>query len=102
LRLNVVPPPRTLTAAYNVHSQVNLSWDASAEPGVSYQIYRGSNMANAFTNRLNSAPIGGNSYTDQSPSPTQKIYQVRAVKLTTTASGTYTNNSQGSFATLPN
>ena len=40
-------------------------------------------------------------YTDAQPSATDRVYQVRAVKLTTTASGSYTNISQGSFATLP-
>jgi hypothetical protein len=44
--------------------------------------------------------LTGTSYTDTAAPAGSKIYMVRAVKLETTASGTYYNPSQGAFASV--
>lgn len=42
-------------------------------------------------------PITGRSFTDLTPPPGPKLYQVRAARLLTTGSGMFTNLSQAAF-----
>ena len=94
LRLHPVSPATTLTAA--AHSGgVSLSWTASTDTVVGYNVYRASTASGPFT-RLNNSTLTGTSYTDSTT--TSGTYMVRAIKLETSASGTYFNASQGAFA----
>ncbi len=98
LRFQVVGPASGLTATTNSTS-VNLAWTASAEPSAQYFVYRSTNGIAGDFLRLSQA-INSLSYTDSSPPAGQKMYQLRAAKLVTTGSGSFTNLSQGVFTTV--
>jgi len=98
LRMHIVPPPGALTATVQ-GSVVCLAWTASTDPGViGYHIYRAPDLYSPFT-RLNDDPISGTTFQDNAPRPGANIYQVRAIKLEVSPSGSYFNASQGAFAT---
>ncbi len=100
LRLFPVVPPTGLIQVSMV-GKVSLSWTGSSDSSIQgYAIYRGDIDArqNGVFNRLNSELVTTNSYDDLSVvSGTDYTYMVRAVKLETSASGTYLNSSQGVF-----
>lgn len=81
--------------------KVTLNWTASIESSIEgYAIYRGASDARAtgLFSRVNGALVTGTSFEDRSGVPgTTYTYMVRAVKLETSASGTYLNSSQGVF-----
>src|SRR6185369_5030439 len=77
---------------------VTVNWTASSDSVLGYHLYRAS-AANGSFSRVTDAPVTSTSYTDASGSGTN--YMVRAVKLETTASGSFYNQSIGAFATLP-
>jgi len=95
LRLNQVAPVSGLQATTSGAS-MKLTWTASPDAGLGYHIYRG-NSTNGYT-RVSSTPVTTLTFTDPSPSAAASTYMVRALKLETTPSGTYTNQSQGVFA----
>jgi hypothetical protein len=95
LRMHVVAPPGAITATTN-GGQITLNWTASSDSVLGYHVYRAGGT-NGFT-RLTTTPITGTSYTDASASGAAN-YMVRAVKLETSASGTYYNPSIGTFLT---
>ena len=98
-RVNKSVNCKSLVATTNAGSVV-LSWTASPETNALYHVYRSTNgLDGAFTNLTATAPIASGNFTDTSPPSGQKTYSVRAVKLTITGSGSYTNLSQGIFAT---
>jgi hypothetical protein len=91
LRMHVVAPPSNLT-----RSGKSLHWTASTDTAiVGYHVYRATNPNGPFK-RLTTAPVTSTSYTDHNGTKTA-TYMVRAVKLETSASGTYYNPSQGAF-----
>ncbi len=96
LRLQILAPPRALTITGST-----LSWDASMEADVTgfqgYHVYRATSLAGPFT-RLTATPVAATSWTDPSPLGGD-VYQVRAIKLEISSTGSYYNNSQGAFAT---
>jgi hypothetical protein len=94
LRLNQVAPVSGLQAASSSGS-TKLTWTASADAGLGYHVYRGN--SSGFT-RISSTPVTALTFTDPNPVAGADTYMVRAVKLETTPSGTYTNQSQGVFA----
>jgi hypothetical protein len=95
LRLYPVAPAANLNGNANGGS-VALSWSASNDSNiVGYHVYRGTSAGGGFT-RVTSAPVTSTSYTDQN-APAGSGYMVRAVKLETTASGSFYNASQGVF-----
>jgi hypothetical protein len=97
LRLHVLTPVSGVTATTsNNKLKVQVAWSPS-ESGVQYYVYRGPSTSGPFT-RISSAPVAATSFTDDSPSNKQKAYMVRALKRVTTASGSYTNISQGVIA----
>jgi hypothetical protein len=96
LRLHVLTPPANLTATSSP-SKVQLAWTAS-ESGTQYYVYRGPALTGPFT-RISTSPVAGVTFTDTSPVNKQKAYMVRAIKPLTVGVGTYTNISQGAFAT---
>src|SRR5581483_6418647 len=94
LRLHQMAPPTALNGSAS-GSSVNLSWAGSADAGLGYYVYRSANAAGPFT-RISSSLVSGTSYTDNN-APAGSYYMVRAVKLESSASGTYTNASEGAF-----
>lgn len=101
LRLHVVAPPANLSAtAESGNTRVKLSWTASSEPGVTgYYIYRSANpLSNNYP--VNKTPLTQTTFTDNSPYQGTNYYLVKAVKLTTSASGSYFNLSQGTAASV--
>lgn len=95
LRLHPVGPVRSLSGSAS-GSTVALTWLASSDSDiVGYHVYRGASAGGPFT-RLTSAPITALNFTDSAGS-TSAVYQVRAIKLETTPSGSYHNQSQGVF-----
>jgi hypothetical protein len=95
LRLYPVLPPQALNGTMS-GSNAALSWQASGDSNiVGYHVYRGASAGGPFS-RLTGSPTTALNYLDPSGG-TGAVYQVRAVKLQTTPSGSYYNGSQGLF-----
>ncbi len=96
LRMAIVAPAANFIATAG-SGQVHLSWTASADTSViGYALYRSTSANGPFT-RLNPALATGTTYTDANVPNGGWTYMVRAVKLETSASGSYYNSSQGIF-----
>jgi|GEM_PF-2722462 len=101
LRNDIVLPP-SLVSATNPHgNNVDIFWSASGDTGLSgYHVYRSTTQYDGYTHVTNT-PIVGTAYTDTIPfSGGTFYYMVRAVKLETTPSGSYYNQSQGVFTSF--
>ncbi|MBI2949284.1 MAG: VCBS repeat-containing protein [Verrucomicrobia bacterium] len=96
LRLQILAPPSALIARGK--GKVDLTWTASPEPGAQYFVYRSTSQWDGPWKRLTSAPVTATRFTDAAAPTGPKLYQVRALKLVETGSGTYTNLSQGVFS----
>ncbi len=94
LRMHTVSPPANVQCACEKHV-ARLHWEASPDEVVGYHVYRAKEANGPYT-RLTASPIESNSFTDTDAAPGES-YMVRAVKLETSASGTYYNASQGIF-----
>jgi hypothetical protein len=99
LRLQVLAPPRAL--AKSTKSNVTIEWVPSVETNATYLVYRSTRGLDGSWIRLTPNPISEASFADSSAPPGPKMYQVRAAKLSTTGSGSYTNLSQGIFLQMP-
>jgi hypothetical protein len=99
LRLQVLAPPRALTKS--TKSNVAIEWTLPLETNANYFVYRSTNGLDGSWIRLTPNPIAETSFTDASAPSGPKMYQVRAAKLVTTGSGSYTNLSQGIFLQMP-
>lgn len=99
LRMHPVKPAANLTSAITAQG-VTLSWTASTDSGVrGYHVYRAANPRGPFQ-RLTGAPVTATRYTDAGAASGKYTYMVRAIKLETSASGSYFNASQGIFLTV--
>jgi hypothetical protein len=98
LRQDPVAPPGMLNGVA-AGGGVMLNWQPSADEVAGYHVYRSAAPGGPFV-RLTSSLVAGTAYTDTTVSPNVYTYMVRAVTLQTTASGTYFNPSQGTFATV--
>jgi hypothetical protein len=99
LRMHVVQPPGTLTLTHT-KLVVDLTWAPSPDAGIlGYYIYRAPALDQPFV-RMNATPVTVTTYRDNSALHHINYYMVRAVKLQTSASGSYFNLSQGSMDTL--
>ena len=98
LRLHPVMPVTQLVVDSGA-GLPTLSWNASTDAGIEgYSVCRAGSAAGPFS-RLGGALVTGTSYTDRSGTPGHSyVYLVRAVKLESSAGGTYLNASQGVFA----
>lgn len=100
LRLFPVKPVSGLSQI-SAANKIGLSWTASGDSSIQgYAIYRGDENAEltGIFSRLGSGLITATSYDDFSAATgVSYTYMVRAVKLETSASGTYLNSSQGVF-----
>ncbi|MEO7299613.1 MAG: fibronectin type III domain-containing protein [Verrucomicrobiota bacterium] len=102
LRMHVVKPVSNLQGSAN-NGNVLLRWSPSTDTNLSgYHVYRSSKAGGPFI-RLTPNSITQTNFTDVISNGGSFTYQVRAVKLETSASGSYTNASQGIFlaATIP-
>ncbi len=95
LRMHPMLQPGALTAAPS-GSTVQLSWGASPDAGLGYHIYRASGSAQPI--RLTVSPITSLNYTDTGVANGSYTYQVRAIRLESSPSGSFYNNSIGVFA----
>jgi hypothetical protein len=99
LRVQILAPPTNLSAGRN-GNYVSLTWTASPE-ATQYHVYRSSSGLDGTWTRITSSAISGTSFTDTSAPPSQGVtyqYQVRAMKLKTTSSGSFNNLSQAAFS----
>jgi hypothetical protein len=97
LRLHPVGPPTGATAMGGA-GFVTLTWNPSADPVLGYFIYRATDDAGYYL-RVNDSLATENLFTDSGLAAGNYTYMIRAVKLETSASGSYYNASQGAFAT---
>jgi hypothetical protein len=98
LRTDIVAPPTSLTVATTSPTVVTLDWDASSDTVLGYNIYSAHEVYGPYT-KLNSSLITGTTATTTFDAYNAQ-YQVRAVLLQTTPSGSYYNNSQGDHQAL--
>lgn len=96
LRAHIVAPATNLSATNRCFS-VELDWAASLAPGLlGYHVYRASDIDSEFT-RLTTTPLTAPNLTDTNPLEGENVYQVRALVLENTPSGSYFNMSTGVF-----
>jgi hypothetical protein len=98
LRMGVIASPSGLVVSAATVGR-RLAWSASPDPVLGYHVYR-ANAAEGDYTRLTNDAITGTNYTDEAGTAALH-YQVRAVALETSASGTYFTTSQGAFAADP-
>lgn len=98
LRMHMMSSPPVLTVSENQEG-VELSWLASAEADVSgYHIYR-RQAGSDFYERITTAPITTLSFLDPCPQRGDSLqYLVKALRLETSPSGRFYNESPGTFA----
>jgi hypothetical protein len=97
LRMHAVLAPSDLTLGSNDSGGVVLNWNPSAEPVAGYLVFGAPAAVGPFT-QLTPDLINETNYID--PTGDSEVYMVRAVKLESSASGTYYNPSQGIFQSL--
>ena len=99
LRYPVLAPPSDLTLD-RVERRVNLSWTPSPEGGCRYYVYRANAGLDSTFWRLTSEPLAETTFTDSPPPRATPTYMIKAVKVTETGGGSFTNLSQGVFKVL--
>ena len=99
LRMHIISPPSNIQLTEN-NSNVDLSWVASNDNVLGYYVYRKENSTDAYL-RVSPNIIAGTTYTDTDFNHAGKyFYNVRAIKLEQTPSGSYYNLSQGVCDTI--
>lgn len=111
LRLHMVRPPGNVSAS-STGGGVVLTWQASPDASLGYHVYAGTTGNGPFT-RLTGGPATGAdpagsplsagtlTYTDGAAVPgTTYFYLVKALKIETSASGSYVNTSVGELAQI--
>lgn len=99
LRMHVVASPAWLTAEAAQDGSVTLNWGHTPDAVEGSYVYRADSPSGPFA-RLTRSWVTGGSFTDRSAPGGWRMYMVRAVRLETSASGSYYNPSQGIFATV--
>ncbi len=97
LRLFAVAPATELSATRDAVGHTVLHWTASPDATLGYHIFRCANPDGPFV-RITDKPVSVTGFTDSMAGPF--VYQVKAVKLETTAGGTFINLSQAVTAVL--
>lgn len=100
LRLFVLAPPARLNAEPR-DGRVRLRWQATPEPGARYVVLRSTAGREGRFEVLGGGPVAETEFIDGTPPAGPKLYQVRALRLVTSASGSFTNTSQGIFVSVP-
>jgi hypothetical protein len=100
LRQNYNKAIDNFSGAYDsTTSKIDLSWNTPANVSVTgYEIYKASSKLGTYT-LLASVSNGTNTYTDNSVL-TDNFYYIKYISLDTTLSGSYYNNSVGTFIQL--
>ncbi|HIA37515.1 MAG TPA: T9SS type A sorting domain-containing protein, partial [Flavobacteriales bacterium] len=94
LRMHYIDPPSNLIVTNN-NNVAELSWTASTDNVIGYNVYRLYENASSYI-KVNSSIITGTYFVDSTiTSPGLITYIVKAVNLKTTASGSYYNQSLG-------
>jgi len=101
LRLHPVLPVTNLAlTTINQQRHVVLTWNRSADVNItSYRVYR-SNARNGVYSLLGTVQATDSTYTDGTALDGVNYYQVKAVKLESSFSGTYYNTSLGAMDTI--
>ena len=104
LKLHYVKPPKNLSVTLQDSLHANLSWTASEEAVLGYNIYKNVKVGESFVwVKLNTAIVNPTTYMDSCiSSPGNFAYQVRAVVIESTPSGTYYNESLAATNTFYN
>ncbi len=104
LKLHYVKPPKNLSVTLQDSLHANLSWTASEEAVLGYNIYKNVKVGESFVwVKLNTTIVNTTTYMDSCiSSPGNFTYQVRAVVLESTPSGTYYNESLAATNTFNN
>jgi hypothetical protein len=97
LRMAVVPPPSEVKAS-RAGGGVRLTW-LPPPPESSFHVYRAAAATGPFV-RLNREALTTPNFTDESAGRGRQHYQIRALALTRTGSGAYTNLSQAATVTV--
>jgi hypothetical protein len=95
LKLFSISAPSGLSVTNN-SGTASFTWIVAEGNPAGYHVYKFN--ASGVPVRLNTTPIVGNAYASSDPFVAGTQYMVRAVKLETTASGSYYNVSLGAFA----
>ena len=99
----ILPPTNAVLETNTDRNQVTIKWSASTESDVlGYNIYRSQKYNSGYGNPLNSELITETNYTDVQPFGGTNHYLVKAVKITETGSGRYTNMSLGLSDSITN
>lgn len=102
LKHHYVKPPKNLFTILKDSAHVNLTWSVSGETVLGYNIYK-RKLKDINYVKLNNTIVNTASFDDSCvSSPDTFIYQVRAVLLETTPSGSYYNESIGATDTFFN
>ncbi|MDP6810879.1 MAG: sugar-binding protein [Kiritimatiellia bacterium] len=95
LRLHRVAPPSNLQIR-DAGRGMGLSWAGSPRKVVGYHVYRARSEFGPYA-RLTERPVTALTFDDPDGTP-EHCYQVRAIALQRSTTGTYYNSSQGAFA----
>jgi len=98
LRIDQLAPPSGLNASASSNT-VALSWSASPDSALGYHVYRAASPSGPFV-RVTGNLVATTSFSDANLSPGTYTYMVRAVNVENHFSGSYSNMSQGVFATV--
>jgi hypothetical protein len=102
LRMHTALPAKNINADSTSPKRVTVTWDASPDADiVGYHVYRATHLYGQF-GRATQTPITGTTFIDADPFQGHNVYMVRAVKKTTSPSGTYYNYSEGIFDSTNN
>lgn len=103
LRIRYLAMPSNIQAStINNNTDVQITWDASNEPGLlGYNIYRTNKKGDIYFG-LNTTPVTGLTFTDTDPYNGTNYYIVKAVKMETGNCGTYMNSSLGIMTSVAN
>ena len=94
MRMHYVLPPTNLVVVNN-NDVADLSWTASPEATIGYNVYRLAPSL-GYYEKVNTSIVTGTTFSDNTVSAGEDItYVVKAVELRTTASGSYFNESLG-------
>jgi hypothetical protein len=95
-------PPATALQVVRGGAGVEVTWGSPSGDGelLGFHVYR-SDDSSSPVERLNASLVAGEAFTDAAPPTEGCLYQVRAIYRETTGAGSFINNAQSAFASLP-
>jgi probable HAF family extracellular repeat protein len=102
LRMHPVAPPSFMPGSVSTQDGVTINWITSTDSQIQgYHVYRSNTTTRVFDRITTHAKLPSDiSHTDPVVKSGSAIYMVRAVKLETSASGSYSNLSQGMIVAM--